>query len=467
MATLSFAGIASGLDTQALIDATTNASRQTRVKPDQDRVTKLESANTSFEELSTKLEALRDTLQDFTSLNGGGVAKTGTSSKESVISATAAATAFNGSYSVTVNALATNHTFSFDNTYSDTGNALQSTLTGSEAEADRTISFTIGTGSEQETVDIEVTDGSYTIQNFVDDFNTTSQKARASLVNTGTTASPAYKIVVSSLYEGTEKGTVARSSLGASLTNLSAYSENAAANSSVTISGIGTLTRPTNTITDVIPGVTLELNSTGTSTVKISEDATSTIAKVQDFVDLYNDLVQFVESNNAVTREENGDEVSNTFAPLASTRVDDNMLNALRTELSSAVASAGATVRIFADVGITTQRDGTLGLDSSKLQTAISSEVSSVSAVFQSFADAVATTGGVIDQYTRFNGLLDTTINANKTTISDLNQRIADAEASIQRQADALKQRYARLESTMGRLQNQQQSLSAALAGLG
>ena len=147
MATLSFAGIASGLDTQALIDATTNASRQTRVKPDQDRVTKLESANTSFEELSTKLEALRDTLQDFTSLNGGGVAKTGTSSKESVISATAAATAFNGSYSVTVNALATNHTFSFDNTYSDTGNALQSTLTGSEAEADRTISFTIGTGS--------------------------------------------------------------------------------------------------------------------------------------------------------------------------------------------------------------------------------------------------------------------------------------------------------------------------------
>ena len=67
MATLSFAGIASGLDTQALIDATTNTSRQTRVKPDQDRVTKLESANTSFEELSTKLEALRDTLQDFTS----------------------------------------------------------------------------------------------------------------------------------------------------------------------------------------------------------------------------------------------------------------------------------------------------------------------------------------------------------------------------------------------------------------
>lgn len=467
MATLSFAGIASGLDTQALVDATTNASRQTRVKPDQDRVSKLESANTAFEELSTKLDALRDTLQNFTSLSGGGVAKTGTSSKESVVSATAEATAFNGSYAVTVSALATNHTYSFDNTYTDVGNALQSSLTGSEPEADRTVSFTVGTGTEQETVDIVVSDGSFTVQDFVDEFNGTSQKARASLVNTGTSASPAYKIVISSLYEGTEKGTITRSSLGSSLTNLSAFSENAAANSSVTISGIGTLTRPTNTITDVIPGVSLELNSLGSSTVKIAEDATSTVSKVQDFIDIYNDIVQFVGSNNAITREENGEQVTNTFAPLASTRVDDNVLEMIRTEIGSAVASSGTTVRIFADLGITTQRDGTLAFDTAKLQTAISSEVSSVSSVFQSFADSVATTGGVIDQYTRFNGLLDVTINANKTTISDLNKRISDAEASIERQAEALRLRYARLESVMGRLQNQQQSLSSALAGLG
>ncbi len=467
MATLSFAGIASGLDTQALIDATTNASRQTRVKPDQDRVSKLEGANTAFEELSAKLDALRDTLQNFTSLSGGGVAKVGTSSKESVVSATAQPTAFNGSYAVTVSALATNHTYSFDTTYSDIGDAIQSTLTGAEAESDRTVSFTVGTGTEQETVDVVITDGSFTIQNFVDEFNSTSQKARASLVNTGTTASPAYKIVISSLYEGTEKGTIARTSLGASLTNLSAYSENVAADSSVTISGIGTLTRSTNTISDVIPGVSLELNSLGSSTVKIAEDSTSTISKVQEFIDTYNDLVQFIDSNNVVAREEDGEQVTNTFAPLASTRVDDNMLDSIRSEISAAVASSGTSVRIFADLGITSQRDGTLGFDTTKLQSAISSEVSSVSAVFQSFADSVATTGGVIDQYTRFNGLLDVTVNANKTTISDLNKRISEAEASIQRQADALKLRYARLESVMGRLQNQQQSLSSALAGLG
>jgi len=123
-------------------------------------------------------------------------------------------------------------------------------------------------------------------------------------------------------------------------------------------------------------------------------------------------------------------------------------------------------VRVFADLGITTERDGSLKFDSTKLQTAISAEVSSVSEIFSAFADATATTSGLINQYTQYNGLLDTAYNANKTSIDDLNQRIEEAEKQLDRQAEQLKARYARLESTMGRLQSQQSSLTAALAGL-
>jgi flagellar capping protein FliD len=83
------------------------------------------------------------------------------------------------------------------------------------------------------------------------------------------------------------------------------------------------------------------------------------------------------------------------------------------------------------------------------------------------FADATATASGIINQFTKFNGLLDLSINANKTTIDDLNQRIADAEAQIDRQTEQLRAKYARLESLMGKLQNQQASLTSALAGLG
>ena len=121
---------------------------------------------------------------------------------------------------------------------------------------------------------------------------------------------------------------------------------------------------------------------------------------------------------------------------------------------------------ILADMGITTERDGTLKFDSTKLQEAISKEPSSVGALLNSLADTTATTGGTIDQYTRFNGLLGVTIDANKTTITDLNQRIADAEKQIAQQAENMKARYARLESLMSKLQSQQSSLTSALAGL-
>lgn len=463
MAGLSFAGLASGIDSQAIIDSTVASARLARVQPNQKKVTELEETNTALESFSTKLDALRTTLQPFTSLSGGGVSKTGSSSKESVVGATATNAASNGSYNVTVNSLAKNHTYSFDQTYSSTSTAIQSTLTGAEPSANRTITFTVGTGSNQETVSVVVTDGSYSISQFVSDFNNASSKAEASLVNVGTESSPSYKVVINSVYEGTEKGTIARTSLGAGLTNLSAVSESAASNSSISISGIGTISRSTNSVSDVIPGVTLNLASAGTATVKIAEDAATTTAKIQDFVNSFNDIVKFLAENNQVIRDETGADVKNVFAPLSGTRTDDSAIQALRQQLSASVASGGSVVRVFSDLGITTERNGTLKFDSSKLQTALSSEPSSVSDLVRSFADATALTGGIVDKYTRYSGLLDISINNNKSLITDLNRRISDAEKQIQRTADSLKERYARLEGLMSKLQQQQSSLSGAL----
>jgi len=312
-----------------------------------------------------------------------------------------------------------------------------------------------------------VTDGSFTAADFVSAFNAASSKAEASLVNVGTSASPFYKIVITSNYEGTEKGTIARTAIGSDILSLLTYSQDPAADATIIVTGIGVITRATNTISDVIPGLTMNLSSAGTATIRISEDVDTTVSKVQNMVDSYNDIVKFINENNQVTRDETKKEVVNTFAPLASSRVDDNALTALRNALSASVASGGSAVRIFADLGITTQRDGTLAFDSSKLKTALADEPSSVSAILSDFADAAATTGGTIDLYTRFNGLLDLTVNNNKDAISDLNSRIQEVERQIARQEEALKARYARLEGLMSKLQQQQSSLTSALSGLG
>ena len=464
---INFSGLASGIDTAALIQATSDATRSARVAPSEKRVAELEETNAAAEELTTKLDLLKASLRNFATINGGGVSKTATSSKESVLAASATNSAINGAYSVSVASLAKNHTYSFDQTFASSNAALDGTLTGSEPALDRTVTFTIGTGAQQETVNVEVKNGSFTISDFVTAFNNASTKAQASLVNTGTSASPAYKVVISSNYEGTEKGTITRTALGASLGVLTAASEDAATDASVTVTGIGTVTRATNSISDIIPGVTLSLASTGVATVRISEDPDTTVSKVQDFIDAYNDVVKYINEGNVVTRDETKKEVTNTFGPLASTRVDDNALTALRSALSASKSEGGSAIRLFADLGITTQRDGTLLFDSAKLKSAIASEPTSVSDVLSSFADTAATTGGTIDVYTRFNGLLDLTINTNKDAIADLNDRIQETEKQIARQEESMRARYARLEALMSKLQQQQSSLTSALRGLG
>jgi flagellar hook-associated protein 2 len=188
---------------------------------------------------------------------------------------------------------------------------------------------------------------------------------------------------------------------------------------------------------------------------------------VQEFIDQFNEIVSFISENNLITRQETSTTVQNVFAPLASSRTDDSALAAVRSALSSTTASSGTSIRIFADLGITTERDGTLKFDTTKFAAAVAAESSSASSILQSFADTVGSTGGTIDIYTRFNGMFDMVLNSNKTQVTNLNARIADAERSIERQADDMRARFARLESLMGKLQQQQQSLTSALSGLG
>lgn len=469
MPLINFSGIASGIDTNGLIDATSAATRKARVTPNQTKVSDLTETNTAFDTLSTKLESLRSNLKPFSTLAGGGVSKAATSSKESVVSATASNAAANGSYSVEVVALAKNHVGSFDGLFADPADPVQVPLNPGDPAVDRTVSFAIGIGANLTTVDIVIPSDTYSAQDFVNAFNTATTKASASLVNVGTASSTQYKIVITSNNEGLDKGQVI-TTVGTALTDLT-YSQSQATDAEIKITGIASgassILRSTNSIADVIPGLTLNLASIGTATVKVSEDAATTTSKVQTFIDSYNDIVQFIAENDTITRDESDKDVKNIFGPLASSRTDDGALSALRSLVASTFASGGSTVRIFSDLGITTQRDGTLALDSTKLQTAISGEPSSVSSILQSFADTSSGTGGTIDVYTRFNGLIDISTNSNKTLITDLNNQITEVERQITRTEDEMRARFARLESTIGRLQQQQSSLNSALAGLG
>ena len=96
MPTINFSGIASGIDSEALIDATSEATRQQRVTPLEENVEELTDTNDALTEIKTKLTSFKTLLGDFTTINGGPILKQASSTNEAIVSATASNGANNG-----------------------------------------------------------------------------------------------------------------------------------------------------------------------------------------------------------------------------------------------------------------------------------------------------------------------------------------------------------------------------------
>lgn len=466
MSVISFSGLASGIDSSALIQATLEQSRKTRIDPLKSKVEAYTATNDSYTKLKELLTNLYDSVQSFRTINGSALSKKASSSSESRITASASNSASNGSYSVTVSQLAKNGSASFNDRFSDSNTVINSSINNGSSAASRTVTVDVGTGSEQENVAIELTNSS-TLSDFVNQFNAQSSKAEATVVNVGTTASPSYAVVINALNEGTAKGQLALS-VGSEITTAGsgAFAANTlsqATDASFSISGVaGTFTRSTNSISDAITGVTLSLVSTGTSTISISDDSETTKNTLQTFVENYNEILKYIAENDTVGIDDNQEAV---FGSLAGTSLDEGILSALRGSLSSSSISGGL-FNTLADLGVTTQRDGRLKFDSTQFQSSIDQEPESLRSILTNLGESLGSVSGTIQQFTRFNGLIDTSFNANTADIDKINKQITDVEGSLSKEESSLKSRFSRLESLIGKLNSQQSALGSIISSI-
>lgn len=483
MPLINFAGLASGIDSEALIDSIRASRTAQRITPKEDELAEIAAETGAMEELEGLLNELKTILLDFSDLNGGGLLRTVSSTNESAITAIASSAAKNGSYTInTVDQLAKNHTLSFNSAVSITSTSANIITTPGE---NGRMTIEIGTAPE-ETLNIDV-DDTMSWSELVAEINENTDLATAQLVNTAAPGNPAsYKLVINTTNVGTEKGELVVTTTGAHGTLLGSdldnyftpdlINEEPAQDAQFTLAGInGTITRSSNTINDIILGVTISLEDVSATpiTLQVKTDNSATEGKVKSFVDKFNEIATFLEENNLVTREEQGNDVNNIFGPLANTRVDDGAMTALRSQITASRyliddgnGDALNAIRIFADLGITTARDGTLEMDSDEFQDALNSEPDSVNQILMNFANETSKSGKLIEQYTRFNGLIDVVTKGNETRTRSLNDDIARAEEAIEREVQQIRARFARLESMISGLQSQQSALSSALASL-
>lgn len=474
---VTFGGLASGIDSAGIIQALLGQQRNTRITPLENQIEKYTDTNTSLSKLSELLRGLSTAADKFRTVNGGGIAKAAVSSDETILTASANAAATPGSYSVNVTQLARNGTTSLRSSlgsYSSSDSAINPNIDDGTGALERTISITTGTGGEAESVAVELT-STTTLSQFVESFNSQSEKANAAVVNVGTSTSPDYRVVITSKNTGIEKGQISVS-VGAGITDPDgnpvtddgAFDNNAlsqALNAEFSVSGItGSVTRSTNSVTDLFAGVTFQLQAVGTAVVSINADASSSSAQVQDFVSAYNDLVNYINENDAVVNEgDSSGQSENIFNPLANTSVDESILGSLR-ESFRGLTSTG-TYGSFAELGLSTQRDGTLKFDAAAFTAAVEADPTSVASLTESLGNNLAGVDGKIAQFTRFGGILDKTINSNKGEITNLNDRIANVEKNLLSYEASLNQQYSRFEALIGKLNSQQNALSSLIGG--
>ena len=277
----------------------------------------------------------------------------------SVLSVSATTSATAGSYNVKVSQLAQAQKSSSDQAFSSYTSAAG--LEGTLSIGSTNIAITTG----QSLLDIQ------------NNVNNTTASASVTIVNAGTSASPQYKLVLTGKNTG---ATGAFTASTAMTTGTLSFSTNQSAqNALMTVDGIS-VSKDTNSVTDVISGVTLNLQTAGSGAVTIATDYSSIVSKAQTFATAYNDAMNFIADQLQY------DVASKTHGALFGNAALMTIQNQLRSIVSGTVPGIDQTdtakLAALSQVGIQQDQTFQLTVDTAAFTTALQTRFEDVQNLF-------------------------------------------------------------------------------------
>ncbi|HET8706140.1 MAG TPA: flagellar filament capping protein FliD, partial [Pseudomonadales bacterium] len=256
--------------------------------------------------------------------------------------------------------------------------------------------FTANPDKASTTITIDSTNNS--LAGIRDAINKAGAGVTASIVNDGT--ANGYHLVLSSIDTGTKNSmriAVQGDSVGTDTdaTGLSqlAYDPTATAGAGknltegqaakdavLNIDGV-TVTKSSNTITDAIQGVTLNLKDVTTTniSVNVSKDVGAIKSGIQSLVKGYNTFLQAMNSLGGY------DSKTKAAGPLQGESVMRTIQNEIRNTLNTRLTGNTRTLRSLSDIGIEFQRDGTLTFNESKLNSAVNDHFDEIPGLFGAY----------------------------------------------------------------------------------
>jgi flagellar hook-associated protein 2 len=393
---ISSPGIGSNLDVNGIVSQLMQIEQRpltllnTKEADYQAKLTAYGSIKGALSSFQTSVRGLSD-VSKFTALKS-------TSSDATIASASASSVASDGNYSVNVSKLAQPQKLiaaGQSTTTTAIGSGVSTTLTfdlgtvsGGSFTAYDSVTGIGGTytgstfasnGAGIKTITIDSTNNS--LAGIRDAINSAGLGIKASIINDGG-ASP-YRLVLSSDNAGSASSIKIGVSGEAAISNFLAHDPAGtqslqetvtAQNTEMTVDGVF-VSKAGTVVSDVIPGVTLSALKTGSTTINVSRDTASVKSAVESFVKAYNDVSKTLKDSsayNASTKES---------AILQGDSTVRSISNKLRSILNQPLPG-GSALNTLSQVGVSFQKDGTLALDSAKLQSAIDNNYNDIAGVF-------------------------------------------------------------------------------------
>ncbi len=458
MADINFSGTGSGIDFNTIRDAIL-AQRSRPISLMQSKVSNYNGRIESFKQLNTALAALTTAADNLTKRDLG-AGRSATTGDANVVTAQATSAANLGSYDINVARLASNLTQASRSYASTTAPVLAGGATSA--------TFELRKGGAAEGVSITIDAANNTLAGLRDAINAKNAGVTATIVDVSGSGTTQQLVLTSKetgtagrveLVETTSTGTLA----ALDLRSLNPPDGNAARlDAEFSINGL-TVTRSSNTITDALAGVTLNLKKTGAASIGVTQ-STEIENKLRSFINAYNSVQDFI---------------ANQYKPDSSNRptgllAGDSNLRGIQQQLRAAVGGLsennGGALTNLTQIGVTTGDDGKLTIDSNVFNEKLRSSPDDVKALLFGgetreglFQGIQRLSSGFSDNVT---GVVQTAITGYQNSVKSLNSTISQRLEAIGRLRDSLTRQFAAADAAIGQLNGQGTALTNVIKSL-
>lgn len=462
---MSLGGLASGMDTESIIQQLMAIEQQPIYRYEQEK-TELNTAKDAWRDVNSRISNLESKLSPL-KLSATFNSNKASASDKDVATATASNDAAEGVYDVTVKETARTHRLG------STQKVDQEALLTDELTnlTDVSGDITFNQGQDNEAV-ISVTNDD-TLSSLADKINEADAGVNASIVDG--------HLVLESTETGEENsinftdnasGLMAELGFSGDLNDAANAAVLQTANDAVIeINGITDITSSTNTFSDAVDGVSFSINKDAevdsTSTITVEQDTGKAQKAVQTFVDQYNSTMNFIDSKT------NYDAETETSGTLQGDSTLMRVQMRLRNLATDRIDTTG-DYRSLSAVGVSVDRDGVMSLDGDKFTEALKEAPDEVMNLFKASSDEEGYDGVAtkLDSYTdqliqSNTGVIPRRLDYFDTQIESIDDDIVALEDSLERTRERYQSQFTAMETALAEMQQQSSWLSSQISSLG